>query len=124
MSTRRGFTLIEVMIALVVFSVLVGMGSRFVAGGISQPFVADRVEPWLRLMENSRIALQKLPPDSGLLASGIHTEPFPELGRPDMLSHWQLEWVSTSLEGVQAARFSAETKHNRTIEWYVFQKTP
>lgn len=124
MSTRRGFTLMEVMIALVVFSVLVGMGSRFISAGISQPFVADRVEPWLRLMESSRVALQKLTPGSRLLAPGIHKDPFPDLDKPAMLSHWQLEWISTSLEGVQAARFSAMTKHNRTIEWHVFHKTP
>ncbi len=124
MSIKKGFTLIEVMIAMVVFSMLVGMGSRFISTGISQPFVADRVEPWLQLMENSRVSLQKLPLDSPLLTPGIHKDPFPDINRPSMMSGWQLEWEETSLEGFQAAHFSATTKQNRIIDWHVFHKTP
>jgi hypothetical protein len=111
------------MVALVVFSVLVGMGSRFVASGVRQPFVADRVEPWLQFMEESRISVQSLSPQSPQLASGTHKDPFPGIAKPGVLTSWQLEWKSTGLEGYRAAHFVTLTQHHKTIEWYVFHKT-
>lgn len=114
----------EVMIALVVFSILIGTGSRFIAAGVSQPFVSDRVEPWLRLMEDSRTALQALSPGDPLLTAGVHDHPFTGLPQPAAMTHWQLEWKSTSLDGYRAAAFIATTPQDRIIEWYVFYKDP
>lgn len=111
------------MVALVIFSVLVGMGSRFVASGVRQPFVADRVEPWLQLMEESRISIQNLSLQSPLLAPGTHKNPFPGIAKPAVLSSWQLDWKNTGLVGYRAAHFAAVTQHHKTIEWYVFHKT-
>jgi prepilin-type N-terminal cleavage/methylation domain-containing protein len=123
-SIKAGFTLIEVMVALVIFSVLVGMASQFVASGVKYPFVADRVEPWLGFMEESSQALKKLPHHSALLSSGTHTDPFPGIKKPAVLSFWKLEWKSSNLAGYQVACFSAQTQHNKLIEWHVYYKTP
>lgn len=110
------------MIALVVFSMLIGMSGQFISAGVNRPFVADRIEPWLQLMEKSRISLQKLSQDSPLRSSGVHQDPFPELAKPRDMSGWKLEWRSTSLEDYQAACFSAKTRLNKSVEWHVFQK--
>ena len=121
---KPGFTLIEVMVALIVFSVLVGMSSQFVASGVKYPFVADRVEPWLGFMEESSQALKKLPHHSALLSAGTHNDPFPEIRKPAVLDTWKLEWKSCNLAGYRVARFSAQTHHNKLIEWHVYYKTP
>jgi len=123
-SIRSGFTLIEVMVALVVFSVLIGMSSQFVASGVNHPFISDRVEPWLGFMEESNIRLKKLPHGSALLSSGVHDDPFPEIIKPTALATWKLEWNSSNLAGYQVASFSALTQQNKHIEWHVYHKTP
>jgi len=99
------------------------MSSSFIAAGVNRPFVVDRVEPWLQFMEDCRFAVIGLSPQSQLLAAGAHEEPFPELERPAAISGWQMEWVTTSLEGWRVARFSATTLHQKTIQWHVFHKS-
>jgi prepilin-type N-terminal cleavage/methylation domain-containing protein len=123
-SINAGFTLIEVMVALVIFSVLVGMSSQFVASGVKYPFVADRVEPWLGFMEESSQALKELPHQSALLSPGTHNDPFPGIKKPTVLDTWKLEWQSSNLDGYKAGFFSARTKHNQLFEWHVYHKTP
>ncbi|MBT4267050.1 MAG: hypothetical protein HOB38_11040 [Deltaproteobacteria bacterium] len=112
------------MVALVVFSVLVGMASQFVSSGVQHPFVADRVEPWLGFMEESCETLKKLPDHSALLSPGVHDDPFPDIKKPVVLSSWKLEWKNNNVEGYQVAHFSALTQQNKLIEWYVYRKTP
>ncbi len=112
------------MVALVVFSVLVGMASQFVASGVKHPFVGDRVEPWLGFMEKSSEALKNLPHHSALLSPGVHNDPFPGIEKPGVLSSWKLEWKSSNLEGFQTACFSALTQQNKLIEWHVYLKIP
>lgn len=112
------------MVALIVFSVLIGMSSRFVASGINYPFIADRVEPWLGFMEESTQSLKKLPHHSALLNSGVHNDPFPDITKPSALSSWKLEWKSTNQAGYRVACFSALTRQNKPIEWHVYHKTP
>lgn len=123
-SIRPGFTLIEVMTALVVFSFLVGLGTQFVASGTALPFVSDRVEPWLGFLEESSTTLRKLPAHSPLWNPGVYEDPFPAISKPPALSSWKLAWVSTNLAGYRAARFSAVTRQNKTIEWYVYTRVP
>ena len=112
------------MVALVLFSVLVGMASQFVASGVKHPFVADRVEPWLGFMEESIDTLKKLPHHSALLSTGVHNDPFPGINKPLVLSTWKLEWKSSNLDGYKVACFSALTHQNKLIEWHVYHKTP
>jgi prepilin-type N-terminal cleavage/methylation domain-containing protein len=118
--TKIGVTLIEVMVALVVFSFLIGLSSRFVVSAVDRPYVLNRVEPWLTFIEQTYQSMARLSDDSTLLLPGRHTDPFPGLTQPPDLTAWWLDWEDTNLDEVMAARFTATTIQGRTIEWYLY----
>lgn len=114
----------EVMVSLAVFSILIALSGRFIATGVKQPFVTERVEPWLVFLEETSLALESLEKGAEISAPGVHPNPFPLLEIPQDLDSWKLEWVGSDLPGVKLAVFSATTRQKQTIEWKIFKESP
>ena len=122
-SIDTGFTLIEVLISIVIFSLAIGLSSSLVATGMKYPFISHPVEPWLNFMIESTQAITVLPADSAL-TSGKHSNPLPITPVPDNLKSWKIEWKNSQLPGVKYAIFSAEVKGISNINWRIYRKLP
>jgi len=110
----------EMMVALVLFSSLIAWSSRYLASAVKRPYVTERVEPWLTLMEESRQALMSLPEQAELLLPGSHDNPFPGLTKPPDLESWKLEWQECNQENLKAAHFTATTQQGRIVDWTLY----
>ncbi|PCI24678.1 MAG: hypothetical protein COB67_11405 [SAR324 cluster bacterium] len=119
-SGSPGITLIEVLISLVIFSVALGLSSRFIAAGMQHPFIKAPVDPWLLFISHTEEKLGNLPANSILLQDGKHPSPFPELTPPTNLQRWSLEWEENSL-GQGNALFEATNKDGKKIQWRIFR---
>lgn len=122
-SIETGFTLIEVLISVVIFSLAIGLSSNLIATGMKQPFISHPVEPWLNFMVESTQALAALPAQSPLTV-GNHSNPLPIRPVPDNLKSWKIEWKNSQLPGVKYAIFSVEVKGRSKIFWRVYRKNP
>lgn len=119
---KKAITLIEVMVALIIFSSMIGMASDYVSSALTRPFVTDRAESWLVFMDQVNQTLQELPLESPLIGNSIHSNPFPDIDKPGSLKTWQLKWVENNLNNYATAQFTATTHQNRSIEWTVHKK--
>ena len=121
--TKFAFTLIEVMVALVVFSLMVGLSSRFISTGMQYSYVNERVEPWLVYMEEVTTAFQAAPKSATLLSLGDHENPFPHLHQPDDFTSLKLELRESEVSGLKIAIFTAVNQHQKEIVWRIYRKT-
>lgn len=121
-STNSAFTLVEVMVAMVIFSLLIGLSGRFISAGLKQSYVGERVEPWLFYIGEVTTMLQKLPDDSNLLLPGIHNSPFALNSEPNDFKSLKLEWINSGHSGLKIAICTATNQQQIEIIWNIYRK--
>lgn len=120
--SKRGTTLIEVMIALVVFSFSIGLTSGFVREGIEYPYIAGGVSDWLNFIEDLSALIQTLPADSDLDKIEVNKAPFNSIAKPSNLKSWAIHTKTSNIESTFVFRIEMVSKQNRYFEWFLFKK--
>lgn len=119
--TSKGVTLIEVMIAMIVFSSAIGLVSGIVQKGINRPFLVYGVEPWLRLVEESSNAIQNLPVGFEPSSITLKTQALNQIQKPLDLESWDLNWQLNQEAGVHIAAFSATSTTGKSFQWNIYR---
>ena len=121
---KHGTTLIEVMVALIVFSVAISITSQFVKKGIDYPFISHSVEKWIMFVEKASSFTQELPSGADLGTLNPDTHPFNTLVLPADAETWAIEVQDTNLESLSAITFSVKTSYeNRSYQWRIYRTT-
>lgn len=121
---KKGTSLIEVMVAISVFSVVLGISSELVATGLKLPFAIVNLDSWSNFMEDSILVLRKEPEDSDIFKQVLVKDPFPKMKKPEDLSLWTLEWKPNNLTGYKTAFFRAKSKYGFEVNWRTYKKFP
>lgn len=114
----EGTTLVEVMVAMIVFMLIVGMTGRLLSTAVSYPFSTRPVEPWLNYMEEITRQYQRLPIGSLYLQTGTFSDPFPAVEKPaDFIRLNMAVTEDSELPGLAVARFHVTNSHEKTYGW-------
>jgi len=120
--TNSGYTLVEVMVAMIIFSLLIGLSGKFISAGLKQSFAGEPVEPWLLYIGEVTTTLQTLPDDSALFISGIHKTPFSLDSQPNDFKALKMEWMNSEYPGLKTAVFTATNQQHKEITWNIYRK--
>ncbi len=120
-SIKRGITLIEVMISLILFSVILGLSSDLIRQGLDYPFIVHHIEPWINFMEEVDQAVKGLPEDTHPEAIRTDTPPLNRIKTPRDLKDWQVDWKTSDQPNGKVAKFSARTRQGKVLNWRIYK---
>ena len=123
-TTNFGMTLIEVLVGLMIFSAMIGLASNLIDQGLKAPFISDRVEKWLQLLEDTNIIIKNLPHTEDLSQFSTDMPPLNRVVLPMDLDSWRIDWHECTPDNAKMALFSAKTVHGKKFQWRVYKKSP
>lgn len=120
-SINPGVTLIEVMVAMVIFSAALGLATNLINEGLKTPFHTNPVENWLQLIDETGIAINKLTGESSTWVLQTDQPPFNQLTLPKNLKSWSIDKkpLTPTLAMVE---FTALTHENKKIQWRFYKQ--
>ena len=102
MNYKAGITLIEVLMALIIFSAMIAFSSNYITAGLKMPYVLTSLEEWLNFIETSPQELSThLPSD---------------------IKNWSVKWQGSNLRDYKVANISAQSNSGIQIQWNVYVK--
>lgn len=121
-NANSAYSLIEVMVSMIIFSLLLLMSGKFVSLGMQRPFTYHPVEQWTTFIEITHQKIQQLPKENSIIIPSVIDQPFQELKYPDNLSTLRLTWVDSSISEYKVAHFTSTTDQGKTFEWRSLKK--
>ena len=119
----RGFTLVEVLVAVFLFTFAIAMSSEFISSGVKSNQEMNHPERWLNYLVAVEKAFQALPQDHPYLSQGVHDNPFPEIQLPEFVTLLSVRWdLTQSEEKVGRARFTAVIKDGNKRQWSIYRQ--
>jgi len=121
-NSRSAFSLMEVMISMVIFSILLVLSGKLVSLGMQRPFVYQAVEDWTNFMELTHQRIQQLSANDILLNQTSIDQPFKDLEYPSSSKQFRLTWEKSSIPEFKVAIFTLTTDQGKTFEWKSFKR--
>jgi prepilin-type N-terminal cleavage/methylation domain-containing protein len=119
--SETGLTLIEVMVAMIIFSSAIGMVTNIVIKGVERPFAVYGAEPWLYLVEASNREILNLPAGFESSMITVTTPPLNQVQKPPDLRSWELNWQMSDDTGIRVATFSATSFLGKSFQWRIYR---
>lgn len=118
-SKQTGFSLIETLVAVFIFSISVYMASLFIQISVARPFSLVPPEKWTAVMDLSRQRFLALPNGHSLLQPGKYETPF---SLEEILNHtpsYQLNtWPPDDTSWI-CGEFSTNLNDQKQLKWEV-----
>lgn len=119
---KPGVTLIEMMVAMMIFSTVLGLATNLVKESTATPFISSHVEAWLTLIDETGIAVKELTGSASAWDLGVHQPPFSHLKKPKDLKLWDIKKRNCNPDLVMI-EFTALTIQNKKLQWRFYKKT-
>lgn len=116
---KKGFSLIEAMIALMLFSMAIYFAGMFVTSSMNRPFIRSSPDRWNQFMMEISTQYLQLSGEHSMLATGSYENPFQSKETPTDFKSLILKTVPSPDHLLICGKFTAFTTNDHQLEWKV-----